>query len=305
MEKLYIIFDQLPTITSGGLIVSYINLVELLKDKYDIQIISIFNYSKENDQIFPNNKIIHLSCMNIDNRFYRLLSYLKKGNVLKFLHAIFSVFYFFVYIPIARMKIGRIIKDDDLVISSSPAASIFIHSSIEYILEIHTNFDYFWGKNKMGSLQTHLMSKPKLTIFKNQNDYIKGKELFPSAYIYNFVNKNDVLPQNIDFQKRKNRILFVGRFHEHKNPLRLIECAKLLKNYLPDFQLDLYGDGVLKDKLENAIKENHLEDNVHLCGYTSNKNIYDEYSLLWLTSNKEGFGLVIVEAKSCIHLICI
>ena len=52
MKKLYIIFDQLPPITSGGLLQTYINLVDYLKNEYDIKIISVFNTEERNKKIF-------------------------------------------------------------------------------------------------------------------------------------------------------------------------------------------------------------------------------------------------------------
>ena len=46
------------------------------------------------------------------------------------------------------------------------------------------------------------------------------------------------------------------------------------------------------------IRDYNLTDNVHLCGFTKDKNIYDEYAIQWITSDFEGFGLVIIEAKA-------
>ena len=39
MEKLYFVFDQIPSPQSGGLIGMYLNICEKLKNDYDIQIV--------------------------------------------------------------------------------------------------------------------------------------------------------------------------------------------------------------------------------------------------------------------------
>ena len=69
MKKLYIIFDQIPSKFSGGLITTYLNLVDILKNDYDIHIISIFNCDEENKELFKNYTIHIINNYNIDNRF--------------------------------------------------------------------------------------------------------------------------------------------------------------------------------------------------------------------------------------------
>ena len=56
-KKLYIVFDQIPNKSSGGLVATYISLVKLLEKEYDIEIISIFDCNPENKEQFKNNKI--------------------------------------------------------------------------------------------------------------------------------------------------------------------------------------------------------------------------------------------------------
>lgn len=48
MKKLYIVFDQIPSKESGGLIATYFNLVKLLDQDFEIHIVSIFNTNKKN-----------------------------------------------------------------------------------------------------------------------------------------------------------------------------------------------------------------------------------------------------------------
>lgn len=298
MKKLYIVFDQIPSLESGGLIVTYINMVKQLKKEYDIRIISVFKSEDENEALFQGIQIYNLSQFVIDNRFFRILNYIKNKKMTTVLKAIYSAFYFFAYIPIAKKKVKSIIQEEDYVISVSPTASMFLPKNIQFIQDIHTNYEYFWGDNKFGSMQTKLMSNPKVTVFRNQMDARKGQTKFKSTYLYNFVEeiKYDINTYNVE--SRKNKILFMGRLHPQKDPLRLVECAKILKEKGFQFELDVYGTGLLKDDLEKKILENNLSNEIKLRGYVDSKLIYKEYSMLWLTSVSEGFGLCIIEAKA-------
>ena len=60
-------------------------------------------------------------------------------------------------------------------------------------------------------------------------------------------------------------------------------CKAIEENRFLIFTLDMYGTGVLVDDIAKLIEENDLSENVHLCGFCNDKNIFDNYSLLWLT----------------------
>lgn len=297
MRNIYLVFDQLPSIKDGGLIATYIAFTKLYREEYNIKIISVFDFLKNDIDEFKDIEIIKFSNTVLDIRFYKCFSYLKSGDIKSFIFSIYSMFYFFLYIPIARNKIKRVIGENDIVIAVAPAAAIFIHKSIKFILEIHIRFEYFWGKNILGRAQSLLMTKPVLTLFRNKSDANKGSQLFNSDYIYNFYDSE--FPEPIyNINDRKNKILFVGRLNEQKDPIRLLECAELLKNKSSSFILDIYGDGPLRKMMESEIKKRQLNDVVSLKGYVDDKLIYKNYSMLWLTSKVEGFGLVIIEAKA-------
>ena len=127
----------------------------------------------------------------------------------------------------------------------------------------------------------------------------KASKYFNSTYSYNFINKelfNDTV--SIGEKIRKHKIIYMGRFGKEKNLPKMIECAKQLKKQIPDFTLDMYGTGVLVDDIARLIEDNALSENVHLCGFCNDKNIFDNYSLLWLTSDFEGMSMTIIEAKA-------
>lgn len=103
--------------------------------------------------------------------------------------------------------------------------------------------------------------------------------------------------QSADISKK--RVIAVGRLTEEKGFDRLIDIWKLVEKDLPDWSLDIYGEGDQKQSLLDQIASYDLQ-HIHLKGYS--KDIRQEYldsSIFVLTSRYEGFGLVLIEAQAC------
>lgn len=294
-KKIYIVFDQIPSKFSGGLVTTYINLVELLKNSYDIEIISIFECDEDNKNQFPNNKINIINKRNIDIRFYKTFNYVKQKEFIKALKSVFSALYYFFNIPFTKLKLKRFIKPNEKSIVSCPSAAIFMPKKANFVLEIHTNYNYFFGKSLLGKLQSSLMTTPKICLFRSQADSKKAPKKINPDYIYNFFDKREITRSK---KIVKNKIIYIGRLHDVKQPLKMLNIAYELRKINKDFILDVYGEGPLKDIINKKIKQLKLENNVFLKGFINNKNIYKEYSLLWLTSKSEGLPMVIIEAKA-------
>ena len=95
MKNLYIIFDQIPPLDSGGLVITYINMVKYLKESYNIKIVSVFKSRELDEQIFSNAELISLSNFQLDNRFYRIFQYMKSGKIGKSIKASLKQYCFF------------------------------------------------------------------------------------------------------------------------------------------------------------------------------------------------------------------
>lgn len=299
MKKCYLVFDQLPSILDGGLIATYIQMVPFLEKRYDVHIISIFNCSEavKSENVFEGYCLHVMNNTVIDNRFFRMFSYLKKSEVNKAIFALLSMMIYFFSAPFIRLKMRKLVSNDDVVIVSSPAAAMFMSRKNSFILDIHTDFDYFFGHQLIGRLQTLLMRKPKLTVFRNGLDAQKGSKHFESDFIYHYVPQHNSSENKLNMSDKK-RIIFLGRLHEHKNPMRLLDCAGQLKERYHSFELDMYGTGPLETEIRQRISEMGLQNHVFLKGFLSDKKKIADYDVMWLTSNLEGFGLVLIEAKA-------
>lgn len=94
----------------------------------------------------------------------------------------------------------------------------------------------------------------------------------------------------------KARFLAVGTLKDQKNHALLIDAFARLTEKL-DAKLIIVGDGPLKSALQRRIDELGLQDRVELAGHVPDPSAhYASADVLVLSSDYEGFALVIVEA---------
>lgn len=112
--------------------------------------------------------------------------------------------------------------------------------------------------------------------------------------IYNGIAEDEVneLCSSREVNQRLEMIL-VGRLSEEKGQMQAIQAVERLKERIP-LHLDLWGDGVDREKIELYIKDHNLEGLVSVQGY-SNSIPYSRYHLALMCSHYEAFGRVTVE----------
>lgn len=114
--------------------------------------------------------------------------------------------------------------------------------------------------------------------------------------IYNPLTINTSLTSNLS----NNCVIAAGRLDYQKGFDYLIDAWKLVVEKHPDWHLNVFGEGDLRDALQNQIDSLDLQSNITLCGRTSEiEKEYARHSIFVLSSRAEGFGLVLVEAASC------
>jgi len=109
-----------------------------------------------------------------------------------------------------------------------------------------------------------------------------------------FIEPTQELHHNI---ARGKVIITVGRIVPLKRIDLLVKAFKLFVNENSDFRLTIIGDGPERNSIEKLIQEEQLSTQVTMLGFI--KDIYEylyHASLFVLTSEHEGFGLVLLEA---------
>lgn len=89
------------------------------------------------------------------------------------------------------------------------------------------------------------------------------------------------------------------RLHPQKNLTMAIDCIGEIKKTFSNVCLKIYGNGPIKDELENYAKKRGLKENVQFCGLSNEvPQIMANASLFLSTSNYEGISNSMLEAMS-------
>lgn len=116
---------------------------------------------------------------------------------------------------------------------------------------------------------------------------------------YNAVGENDkiLIRKQMGYTSKQKIILCVGELLSNKNQTMAIDAMQEIVKKYPDTLLILAGNGPEKEKLQSAIHERKLEDNVKLIGYVTNLQDYQHIADVAVScSKREGLPLNIVEA---------
>lgn len=139
-----------------------------------------------------------------------------------------------------------------------------------------------------------VLSDRFIPIFKKVSWMNNPKKLISQTNPLTIDNKEFVY----DFNKKKMQIIYVGRLDEtQKCVSRILAIWRELCGVLPNWNLKLVGDGPDRKLYEQYIDKNGLK-NISIEGFCNPLEYYKESSILLLTSDFEGFPLVLAEAMS-------
>lgn len=154
-----------------------------------------------------------------------------------------------------------------------------IRCSIEKYLD---NFSKLYGYDKIAVL--------------TEADKISNWQGFDRKVV---VIPNPILAKH-DVELLGNKIVIaVGRLSQEKNFSELIAIWDNIATKYPEWTLQIWGDGWLRDNLQKQIQSCLHPSNVQLMGYTSNIiNEMSKASIYAMTSVYEGFSLSLAQAMS-------
>lgn len=189
---------------------------------------------------------------------------------------IVKVFFFLEFKTVLCVRINLV---DTLINKSS--------SFLCFVLNFMVGFFY----NKASSVVCTSKQLAKAT-YKN----FKLKKL--PLVIYNGLDSN---PENPP-QKRINKnclVISAGRLVEQKDFFTLIKSFVLVKSKLPMAKLWIVGDGPLKKDLLRFSHSLGLESTISFLGWKNNiMSVLQKADLFVLSSKREGFGWVLIEAMA-------
>lgn len=138
-----------------------------------------------------------------------------------------------------------------------------------------------------------------------------NKEYFPrklqkrTEVIFNPIFMSNDLVGSAKYHHEKKYIISVARLKEQKNQKMLIDVFSRFSKHYPEYELYIYGEGELRQDLEQQIRILNLSEKVFLPGTTN--DIFHkirEADIFVLSSNFEGMPNTLIEAM-CIGIPCI
>jgi len=244
---------------------------------------------------------------------------------------IVSAEYVYIYNDKNRSLINNIILQADIVIfGSSPHELIQLRMAENKLSFLYSERFYRKGVWRRWNPRTLIKLYDRIVRYRKSNMYV----LCASAFLpydlkligypvnkcfkwgyFPAIEKYDV---NELFKKKTNSngkvsLVWVGRLIELKHPEIVINLSESLRKSGYCFDVNIIGDGPMKDTLQKDIDEKNLSGYIHLVGSKTPKEVreYMEQSSisLFTSDRREGWGAVLSESMGygctpvCSHAI--
>ena len=282
MRKKLLIF--IPSIEGGGVEKNLFIISDYLKDKiHNISVITISNKFKNRF----NNKIRFISPK---ADFWNSI-----GRRKKFFLGLFLLFF-------------EILKDRNALVFSFQGnvycTLLCKLLGVKVIIRSNSAPD-FWSQNKIKHHIFKYILKKADKVIVNSLDFkkkFKTKFEIDAECIYNPLNKKEIIKKSkiknkIKFDKKKLKLINVGRYVDQKDQLTLLKAVNIIKNKIK-FNLLLVGRGVEKENLIKYIYENNLSKHVKLINFQDNPfNLIKSSDVFILSSLYEGLPNVLLESQ--------
>lgn len=144
--------------------------------------------------------------------------------------------------------------------------------------------------------QEKAIKKLDAFVLLTQHDANSWKDIKDGYIIPNSLTFYPESTSNCDNKK----VISVGRLDEQKGFDMLISVWEIVHKNHSDWEINIYGEGMLYDELTKKIFQKGLEKCFKI--HKPVKNIVDKYlesSIYVMSSRFEGFGMVLVESMAC------
>ena len=119
------------------------------------------------------------------------------------------------------------------------------------------------------------------------------------ANAFTVINPSGVEQEPFSTIQKEKIILFVGRIDSViKKPIRLLRVWEKLYSKHKDWRLVFVGDGDQLPELKDYVRYNHLQNVIFEGHQQELADYYRKASFICLTSESEGFGMVLVEGMT-------
>lgn len=255
-------------------------LVSALSKHYQLEVVSIFSTPREGEVQALDCPVFHLE---------------KERKPLK------EIF----IRSVARLR--KLVKKEkfDVVIATSEAmAPICVAAAFGLKTQVISWFhcgpdisdEYSFQKN-CRSIAVKYSAKRVVLSPIMQEDYEKAYPHYSFVPVPNPIEERLMVP--VSYNENSRKIITVGRVCAPKNYFGLVDVAKIVLERNSTWEWDIYGDGELFEKLKEYVRENGMQDRLHLKGYCSEMyQQYSRYAFQVMTSRYEGFPMTLLEGMA-------
>ena len=127
------------------------------------------------------------------------------------------------------------------------------------------------------------------------NSALRISGIQDSKKLFAIGNPNTYAEEDIVELPKENTLLFVGRLSREKKPEKVLLLWKRLQNRFPSWNLKIVGGGLLKEPLE-VLKDKWKLERCSIEGRQDPAPYYAKAKIMLLTSDFEGYGMVLTEA---------
>ena len=304
----------IPSLKQGGIEQSLINLLNSIpSNKYNI---TLFLFHEDSSglkkipswiKVYHGNKILDIYGMTLQEaKNISIVTF-----ILRCLIALFCRIFNSNIFCSVLFKFNRISEIYDIAISYSN--NISFHSvyfgSNKFVLEnikankkgtwLHVDYDAMNLDNRVNRKEYRKFDFIICVSNAIKKNFIK---YYPELESYTYTIPNLIIVDKLrSNQERLNskcfKIITVGRLDKNKNQMMAIEVLEKIKDSYKNIKWYFLGDGQDRKKLEKAIIEKKLENNVKILGYNNNVPYFVSNSDLFVsTSLSESYGMAIAES---------
>ena len=265
---------------------------ELVRSGREVTILTLFDQNDFRQALDTRIKLHSLSIKNFKISFFSLCKFIYKNRFDNFIANIWPLTVFSFLIRIISPR-ANLIYVEHCILSEQYKDKNFLFRVLQnFSIRVFYRFAH------------HIVS----VSYGVQDDLIGyGAPSDKMSVIYNplmpsLANSQGTLnPKILSWMKDSPiNLVAIGQLIKAKNFLNLIKSVDILVNHNKQkLRLVILGDGEERAALEESIKSHKLENSIFLPGWVDDPIPYLHLSdLLILSSDYEGFGLVILEALS-------
>lgn len=272
--KILILSSEINPKTQGGIQ----TFCRVLNEMYPASLVIVTKKTKEKELYYVKN----IKEISINNFFIRVLNKLSNYMIEDYLYK----------------KIIAQEKPNIIILNSPQKVKCIKKFNTFNILVQHTNYArymsskyYFRSDRKLINLTKDVIDKFVFLSPYDEKIFSKGLGLSKEKTIY-IRHASNVSTYNSAKKNNKKLIMLTRLVNKYKR----IDLSIKAMRKLPDYDLEIWGDGPDRCSLENLIVDFNLK-NVKFMGTTSNViEVLDNAGIYVMTSDYEGYPMSVIEA---------